>query len=141
MRYQNREWNQYKSKGEREIASYLKQQDIVFTYEKPIAVTDGGKTKIWYPDFHLDSYHILIEYLGLDRNPHYSRLNEHKRKVYRQNRIDVVEIYPDDFKEDWQGIIDKGIYNTLENRLSNYVSKSYRNLKHDHYRRTFKYGY
>ena len=97
MRYQN--WNRYKSRGESAIASYLDQQHIDFTYEKPIAVVDSGKTKIWYPDFHLDNYHILIEYLGMNRNPNNARLNEHKRKVYRQNRIDVVEIYPEDFKE------------------------------------------
>jgi hypothetical protein len=138
MKYQN--WNRYKSRGEGTIASYLEQQDIDFTYEKPIAVVDSGKTKIWYPDFYLDNYHILIEYLGMNHNPHNTRINEHKRKVYRHNRIDVVEIYPEDFKGDWQGIIDSGIYNTLENRLTDYISKSYRRMDHNNYRRSFRHS-
>jgi hypothetical protein len=28
-----------------------------------------GKTKLSYPDFFLDEYHILIEYLGMNENP------------------------------------------------------------------------
>lgn len=141
MAYQNQLWNRYKSKGESKIASYLEKRNFDFTYEKPVAVIDSGKTKIWYPDFYLDNYHILIEYLGMNSNPHYARLNRHKREVYRQNRFDVVEIYPDDFTGNWQRTIDDGIYNTLEDRLSDFLSGNYRSLKHKSYQRQFKFDY
>ena len=49
MAYQNKLWNRYRSDGERKIGEYLKDRGIDFTYEKPVAVVDSGKTKIWYP--------------------------------------------------------------------------------------------
>jgi len=49
---------------------------------------------------------------------------DYKRKVYRQNKYDLIEIYPRDIREDWERKIDKGIYDSLEGRLRDYVSKS-----------------
>jgi len=123
MAYQNKLWNNYKSDGERRIGTYLHDRGIIFTYERPVAVVDSGKTKIWYPDFSLDDYHILIEYLGMNGNEKNARLNEYKRKAYQENRFDVIELYPSDFNRDWQGIIHKGIYGTLERRVKDYASR------------------
>ena len=123
MAYQNTLWNNYKSDGERRIGTYLQDRGINFTYERPVAVVDSGKTRIWYPDFYLDDYHILIEYLGMNGNEKNARLNEYKRRTYRENKFDVIEIYPSDFNRDWMGIIDSGIYGTLERRVKNYASR------------------
>lgn len=102
----------------------MKERGIDFTYEKPVAVVDNGKTKLWHPDFHLNDYHILVEYLGMNGSPKNARINEYKRKVYEENKLDVIEIYPEHFERNWQDIIDRGIYDTLEGRLRDYVSKS-----------------
>ena len=51
----------YKSTGEFEIAKLLGKLDVNFEYEFPIAVVDGGKTKIWYPDFYLKEYQIVFK--------------------------------------------------------------------------------
>jgi hypothetical protein len=123
MPYQNKLWNHYKSDGEKRIGDYLQKREINFSYEKPVAVVDGGKTKLWYPDFCLDDYQILIEYLGMNGNKESAKINDYKRGVYRSNRFDVIEIYPTDFRETWQHKIDSGIRNTLENRVRNYLSK------------------
>ena len=101
----------------------MKHRGIDFTYEKPVAVVANGRTKIWYPDFHLNTYHILIEYLGMNVNPENARINDYKRRVYRENRFDLIEIYPSDFERDWQHMIDRGIYDTLDRRIRDYVSK------------------
>ena len=69
MVYRPRLWSRYKSNGERKIADYLIECGFAFSYERPVALLDGEKTKIWYPDFYLDDYHILIEYLGMNANP------------------------------------------------------------------------
>ncbi len=114
----------YKSNGERKIGMYLNSQGLDFTYEKPIAVVDSGRPKIWYPDFHLNDYHIIIEYLGMNGNPYNDRINEYKRKIFRENKYDVIEIYPSDFKGHWQKKIDNSIYKTLEHRVVDYLSKS-----------------
>jgi len=60
MAYQPRLWNRYKSNGEKKIAGYLTKRGFTFSYERPVALLDDDKTKIWYPDFYLDDYHILI---------------------------------------------------------------------------------
>ncbi len=33
--------------------------------EMPLAIVDRGKTKIWYPDFRLPEYGMIIEYFGI----------------------------------------------------------------------------
>jgi len=43
----------YKSYMERQIGDLFEKHNIPFIYEKPTAVVDYGKTKIWYPDFTL----------------------------------------------------------------------------------------
>ena len=65
----------------------MKKRRIDFSYERPVAVVDGGKTKIWYPDFYLDTYHILIEYFGMDGNRESAKINAYKRKVYKENGL------------------------------------------------------
>ena len=124
MAYQNRLWNHYKSMGERKIGNYLHNRKINFTYERPVAVEYQGKTKLFYPDFFLDDYHILIEYLGMNGNPQKAKLNNYKRRAYKENRYDVIEIYPKDFRGDWEKIIEREIYDTLERRIMDYESKS-----------------
>jgi len=116
--------NGYKSGGERKIGNYLKERNISFTYEKPVAVLCDRKTKIWYPDFYLDDYHIIIEYYGMNGNPEKARLNDYKRKVYQKNKLDVLELYPSDFQKNWQDNLDNRIYETLEGRVKDYISKS-----------------
>ena len=123
MAYQDKLWNNYKSDGEKRIGTYLQERKINFSYEKPVAVVDSGKTKLWYPDFFLDYYHVLIEYLGMNGNQQSAKINDYKRGVYRANRFDVIEVYPTDFKGDWQHKIDSGIRNTLERRVGDYASK------------------
>ena len=125
MVYQNRIWNHYKSEGERRIGEYLKEKCIDFTYERPVAVIENSMVRLWYPDFHLNDYHILIEYLGMNGNSKNDKVNDYKRRVYRENRLDLIEIYPSDFKNSWQDKIDSGIYKTLEGRVRDYVSRTH----------------
>ena len=137
MAYQNKLWNNYKSDGERRIGTYLQNRGINFTYERPVLVVDSGRQRIWYPDFSLDDYHILIEYLGMNGNQKNDRLNQYKRKTYRENKYDVIEIYPSDFNRDWKGIIDRGIYGTLERRVKDYFSRSGRSSAFPNPRKTY----
>ena len=144
MAYQDKLWNPYKSDGEKKIGDYLQNREISFSYERPVAVVDSGKTKLWYPDFFLDDYHILIEYLGMNGNQQSAKMNDYKRGVYRANRFYVIEIYPTDFRfrETWQDKIDSGIRNTLEGRVRDYTSKARTYHQTKPYRQTsFKFRY
>ena len=123
MAYQNKLWNNYKSDGEKRIGDYLQKRKINFSYERPVAVLVNGKVKLWHPDFFLDDYHVLIEYLGMNGNQQSAKINDYKRGVYHANRFDVIEIYPSDFRDDWQPKIDCRIRNTLGRRVRDYASK------------------
>ena len=82
----------YKSHMERQIADLFEKHKIPFIYEKPTAVVDYGKTKIWYPDFTL-SYGIVVEYFGISGNKDYEYRTSHKLKVYKKNQIPVIALH------------------------------------------------
>ena len=88
----------YKSKGEEAIAEVLKRYNIHFEYEYPILIKekrdgDTDKMRIWYPDFWLPEYSIIIEYFGMD-NKSYKDGVDHKKKVYKQLCFDLIPVYP-----------------------------------------------
>jgi len=111
----------YKSEGERRIAGFLNRLGIPFEYEKPLAVVDAGKTKIWYPDFTLVDYgSILVEYFGIGGSEDYERRAQQKLKVYEANRLDVIPVYPQDFTRDWKGYLLSSVYGILEKRIEDF---------------------
>lgn len=97
----------YKSYMERQIAELFEKSDIPFIYEKPTAVVDYGKTKIWYPDFTL-GYGIVVEYFGVSNNKEYEYRASHKLDVYRRNQIPVITLYPKELNRSWRtGLLEK----------------------------------
>ena len=107
---------QYKSRMEREIGGLLTDRRIPFIYEKPTAVMDAGKFKVWYPDFSLQ-YGLLIEYFGVNGERDYIERTRHKLKVYQANQLDTIPLYPSDIIPDWQGRLIDRIGSTLARRL------------------------
>ena len=91
----------FKSWAEYKIARLLDHVGLAFEYEKPTAVLDDGKYKTWYPDFSLVCGPV-VEYFGLMDNPDYAAGAQHKLEVYRQNRIQVLPVYPDEMTEGWE---------------------------------------
>lgn len=67
--------HQFSSRGETQISRLLDRVGIAYRYEHPLAVIDNNKSKsklrIWYPDFQLPQYGIIIEYFGLTGKPDY----------------------------------------------------------------------
>ena len=119
-RGQGGERNEYKSRAEVQIARFLDRYDIAYKYEWPIAVVDHGQTKIWYPDYSLPQYGMIIEYFGLNNDPSYKRRTEHKMRVYRQNGIDGVFLNEASFKGDWPTRILGQIEDVLEKRIDRF---------------------
>lgn len=109
----------YRSRAEWNIANVLDQYNIPYIYEKPTAVVDSGKTKIWFPDFTL-AYGPLIEYFGINGSQGYRDRTRHKLKVYEQNQIEVIPWYPGDMEGRWQKRLLKRIDDRLENKLDDY---------------------
>lgn len=118
----------YKSRAEYSIANVLDRYSVPFVYERPTAVVDDGKTKIWYPDFTL-SYGPIIEYFGIVGNSDYDARTQHKLDVYGQNYFDVIDLYPTDMTAGWDQQLLYRIDQSLEGRL-----RGYRTSVHSTYR-------
>ena len=72
--YGRRELEEHlKSWGEIQISRFLRRNDVGYYYEHPMAVIDDGGTRIWYPDFYLYEYGMIIEYFGMNGNGQYIR--------------------------------------------------------------------
>ncbi|RJQ16998.1 hypothetical protein C4573_02970 [Candidatus Woesearchaeota archaeon] len=90
----------YKSEGERVIASILTKYNIDFVYEHPLLIketkdNDTEKLRIWYPDFWLPKYNIIIEYWGRRGDPHYDKGKASKLEAYKKLNIDCISVYPE----------------------------------------------
>lgn len=106
----------YKSRVERQIGELLTQHRVPFIYEKPTAVMDDGRLKIWYPDFSLRSG-LLIEYFGINGNSDYIQRTRHKLRVYQANQLDTIPLYPSDIIPAWQDRLLDRIRGVLEARV------------------------
>ncbi len=110
-------YSSFKSKGEREIAEFFERQQIAYQYEYPLAVVDRGKTKIWYPDFKLPEYGVIMEYFGMNGNSSYNEQMAHKMKVYQEAGINGIYLTESTMRGPWQEMIIERIEQTLEGKL------------------------
>lgn len=110
----------YKSKAEIQIARLLDRERIAFRYEHPLAVIDRSKTRVWYPDFSLSGYGMIIEYFGMNDDPGYRKRTEHKMQVYRENGIEGVFLTEESFQGDWPARIVGQIEGILQGRLDRF---------------------
>ena len=110
-------YSSFKSKGEREIGKFLERQQIAYQYEYPLAVVDRGKTKIWYPDFKLPEYGMIMEYFGMNGDSSYNGQMAHKMKVYKEVGINGIYLTESTMRGPWQEMIVERIEQTLEGKL------------------------
>lgn len=104
---------EYQSTGEVEIAKFLDKMEIAFEYEFPIAVVENNKTKIWYPDFYLKEYQMVIEYFGMyAHNKHYRDNAEFKKDVYKDCGIQFVPLYK--LNQNWEEYLLKTILGFID---------------------------
>lgn len=94
----------YKSNGEREIAEILTKYNIDFEYEHPLLIAetkenDTEKLRIWYPDFWLPRYSIIIEYWGRSDEA-YKKGKTAKITAYKKLNIDYISVYPETLSKD-----------------------------------------
>ena len=91
-----------KSGGEKLIANYLHDHNIIYEYEKP--VTDYSNRKISRPDFYLPEYDLYIEYWGMINTKDKMKRQEYIRGMkwkiakYHENGVKFISIYPEDLQ-------------------------------------------
>ncbi len=110
-------YTSFKSKGEREIADFLDEQNIAYQYEYPLAVVDRGKAKIWYPDFKLPEYDVVMEYFGMNGDSSYNEQMAHKMKVYQEAGVNGIYLTESTMRGPWQEMLVERIEQTLEGKL------------------------
>lgn len=110
-------YSTFKSKSERKIGEFLGKQNIAYQYEYPLAIIDRDKTKIWYPDFKLPEYNMIIEYFGMNGNSSYNEQMAHKMKAYKKAGIDGIYLVDSTMRGSWQEMIVERIEQVLEGKL------------------------
>jgi len=119
----------YKSGAEVQIARLLEKSGIAYRYEQPWAIVDRGKTRIWYPDFYLPEYSVIIEYFGINGNSDYDERTKHKIETYKQNGIEGLFLTDRSLKGDWPARIMGQIEDILKNRLDKFNNRRGENKK------------
>lgn len=115
--------NGFKSKGEIQISRFLDRSGIAYLYEYPFAVVDQGKVRIWYPDFQLPEYGIILEYFGVNGKKSYDEQARHKIEVYGKMGLDGIFLTNASFKGDWPGRILGQIEGILKNRMDRFNNR------------------
>lgn len=109
--------------AEKKIADFLDEVGIKYIYENPQLIeqeyTSGGKKKkflrIFYPDFFLSEFGILLEFWGMHEDKEYSKVMVKKKEDYYNNWLFVVNVY--NLERNWKEYILKKIKDVSEHRL------------------------
>lgn len=107
----------YKSKGEEQISDFLKNRNIAFQYEYPLAIKDRDQVRIWYPDFRLPEYGMIIEYFGMNGNTAYNEQIAHKIFTYKEAGVEGIYLLESSLSGNWQEQIIDRIEQSLEGKL------------------------
>lgn len=75
----------YKSCGEEQIARLLERNGIAYQYEYRLAVVDRGKVRIYYPDFRLPEYSLVVEYFGVNGDGSYMTSRQDTKSSFISN--------------------------------------------------------
>jgi len=126
VRVRNCRKQRFKSRGEEQIARLLERNGINYWYEYPLAVIDNGMTRLWYPDFQLPGYGMIVEYFGVNGKQDYDERTRHKLEIYEQNGIEGLFLTEASFKGDWPGRIVGQIEDILKGRLDRFYDRARR---------------
>ena len=114
---------EFRSVGETQVARLLDRVGVAYLYEHPLAVVDDGKVRIWYPDFQLPGYGILIEYFGMRDRPDYEAGIRKKQAVYERNGLKAVVLRPEGLSGNWPERVLSEIEGILAERVRDFQEK------------------
>ncbi|MBN1156091.1 hypothetical protein JXA85_00600 [Candidatus Woesearchaeota archaeon] len=119
----------YKSKGEAAIADVLTKYNIEFEYEYPVLIKeqkkgDTEKLRIWYPDFWLPAYSIIIEYWGKEGDPAYEKGKAAKLAAYKNLHISCISVKPSTIKKDLKSYLLIKIKTLINDRVRYFENRN-----------------
>ena len=110
----------FRSWGEEQLARLFERNKIAYQYEYPLAIQDQGKVRVYYPDFRLPEYGLIVEYFGVNNDPAYDKCTEHKMEVYRRAGVDGLFLTRNSLRGDWPARILGKIEGILQARLDRF---------------------
>lgn len=86
------------TRSEQEVAQFLKELGIFWSYEKPIYVWDKNeRPRVWTPDFYLVPFGIFVEVCGSEDFDY-----EYRRITYKENGYNVIFLHLYKESEKWK---------------------------------------
>ena len=83
---------------EREVAEFLKDLGIKWSYEHPVFVWDENKRpRVWSPDFFLIQFGIYVEVCGSENFDY-----NYRRKIFDNNGFKVIFLHLYKGKSKWK---------------------------------------
>jgi len=77
------------TRSEQEVAQFLKELGVFWSYEKPIYVWDNNeRPRVWTPDFFLNQFSIYVEVCGSEDFDY-----EYRKTTYKENGYDVIFLH------------------------------------------------
>jgi hypothetical protein len=108
-----------KSEGEKKVWKFLNELGIDVRYEQPFMIQDSHNYwRIFYPDFYLPDFGILIEYYGVENNENYDKIRDDKKEAYSNTGMACIPLHG--LKENWQDYILKMIKTISKRRFLAY---------------------
>jgi hypothetical protein len=119
----------YRSQGERKIAEILEKQNIVFVHEHPLLIreqkeNDGEKLRIWYPDFWLPMYGIVIEFWGRENDDAYEKGKRAKLDAYKKMNIACISVKPQTLNKDLQSYLIMSISRHINDKRRHFKERN-----------------
>jgi hypothetical protein len=121
--------NGFRSYGEFLIAETLVHYKIPFQYEPDLFLKDQNKYVIWHPDFYLPKYNTIIEYFGMKGDKNYDTGIRKKKRLYYENHLNLIPVYPATLKKDYKAYILHGIQAHLKRLDRDLESRIYHREK------------
>ena len=90
-KYRTQDGHQVRSKAEVLIDNWLFTNEIMHSYERKLPIEADV-----YCDFYLPKSKVYIEYWGIENNPKYKARKIEKQKIYKQLKINLIELTEDD---------------------------------------------
>jgi len=85
-------------RSEREVADYLKELGLHWTYEFPVFVYDEKKRpRVWTPDFYIPKIGMYIEVCGSEKFDY-----KYREDIYNKNGYPVIFIHFYKEREKWK---------------------------------------
>jgi hypothetical protein len=124
--------NNFRSVGEKRIAEILNKYNIDFVYEHPLLIRehkdgDSEKLRIWYPDFWLPKYSIVIEYFGRKNDKTYDMAKRAKLQAYRRMDIDFISVKPSTIAGNLKSYLLMSIKRLINDKVRHFENRNKKN--------------